>query len=113
VIPTDLDEALVEGVRDDVVVVVAGRQDSVQEGLHLEARAHATELEVAQPQLAMRKAGLLSVRIEEVDRSLTHVDPFLIPIGVFSPSEGLAGVPQRLGSDVTVTLNGGRWNLAA
>jgi hypothetical protein len=58
VIPAELDEPLVQRVRDEIVVVAGRRQCAVQVGLELDGRAHAAELEVAQPELGEAQPGL-------------------------------------------------------
>ena len=49
VVAPEFDEALVEGMGDDVVVLSGRPEGPVEEGLELQARAHAPKFEVAQP----------------------------------------------------------------
>jgi len=72
VIAAKLNEALIEGVSDEVMVVGAGGQYSIQVGLELEGGAHAAEFEVAQPKLAVREPRFLAVGVKDVNRRLTH-----------------------------------------
>lgn len=53
VVSPQFDEALVEGVGDDIVIVVAREEGAIEEGLDLDGGAHAPELEVPQPQFPM------------------------------------------------------------
>ncbi len=67
-----LHETLVEGVGDDVVVVVARGERAVEEGLHLEGRAHAAQFEVAEPQLATGQSGILTETVEVIGLPFSH-----------------------------------------
>ena len=50
-VAAELDEPLVQRVRDEVMVVIGGGQGAVEKGLELDRSVHAAELEVAQPEL--------------------------------------------------------------
>jgi hypothetical protein len=71
-VPAQFNEALVEGVGDDIVVVLAGPERPVEDGLQLERLAHASKFEVPEPQLRMREAGVEPVLVEEVGRNVSH-----------------------------------------
>jgi hypothetical protein len=57
-IPAELSEALIEGMGDDVVVMVTGGEDSIEERLQIEPRAHTSQFEVAEPKLTMGEPSL-------------------------------------------------------
>lgn len=65
-VPTELGEALVERVDDDVMVVVARLQGAIAEGLHLQGARHAAELELAEEQLDVGEQGVLTGLVEAV-----------------------------------------------
>jgi len=64
VVASELDAALVEGVGDHVVVVGRWLERSEQVSLELGQCAHASELEVAHPQIAERESDLAPRRVE-------------------------------------------------
>ena len=76
-----LSEALVEGMCDDIVVMIARCQDSVEEGLQIKPSTHSSQFGVAQPQLGVRETGFLPVRVERVER-------FARPSSVIEPPLG-------------------------
>jgi hypothetical protein len=53
-------ESLIDCVRDDIMVVGAGQQNPVEEGLQLKAGTHSAQFEISQPQFSVRKSGFLS-----------------------------------------------------
>jgi hypothetical protein len=63
-VASELDEALVEGVSDHVVVVGTGSEGTEKKGFELKGGAHAAELEVSEPELLL---GELSVPAEIVE----------------------------------------------
>jgi hypothetical protein len=63
---------LVERMGDDIVVAGLGYDQPVENSLQLETATHASEFEVAQPQLAMRKASFLTVGVEYIDGWVRH-----------------------------------------
>ena len=54
-ITAQFDESLVEGVRDDVMVVIARLKRAVTEGLDLQGGTHSPELEIPKPEFAVGK----------------------------------------------------------
>jgi hypothetical protein len=63
-VPSELGESLVEGVSDHIVIVVRGLEGAEEECLELDDRAHASELEVAHPEIAKSQAGVLPRHVE-------------------------------------------------
>lgn len=54
----EFEEAFVEGLHDDVVVVDGGEEGAVEERFELERAAGSSELEVAEPQVVVGEAGV-------------------------------------------------------
>jgi hypothetical protein len=52
-VPTKLDEALVQRMCDDLFVMRAGVERAVEDGLQLKGGAHTPQLEVAQEQVTV------------------------------------------------------------
>ena len=50
----------------NVVVVGARLQGAIAEGFHLETGAHATEVEIAQPQLPVGETGLTTETVQQI-----------------------------------------------
>ena len=71
-VAAELDEAFVQRMRDEVVVVIARGQGSVQMGLELQRSVHATELEVAQPQIEEAEARGDACAIQLVVGRVNH-----------------------------------------
>jgi hypothetical protein len=74
-IPAELSETLIESLSDDVVVVVTGGEDSVEEGLQIERGAHAPQFEVAEPKFTVGEPSFLAIGIEHVECWLSHRVP--------------------------------------
>ena len=74
-IAAELSEALIEGLGDDVVVMVTGGDDSIEERFQIEPRAHTPQLEIAEPKFTMGEPSLLAVGIEHVECRLSHRVP--------------------------------------
>ena len=66
----ELSEALVEGHGDDIVVMVAGYEHSVEERIQIKSGAHTTQFEVAQPQLGVGECSFLAKDVEFVHRGI-------------------------------------------
>jgi hypothetical protein len=95
-IPAELSEALIEGLGDDVVVMVSGSEDSVEEGLQIEPGAHTPQFEVAEPQFGMGEPSLLAIAIEQIERRLSHRVPLSGPgsgllVGTLTERQDSAG----------------------
>ena len=69
----EFSKALVEGVRNDVMIMRGGLEDTKEKGLELQARTHATELEVAQPQLLLGETGIAAILVEQISDRFSHV----------------------------------------
>ena len=67
VAPAQLDESLVEGQRDDVVVVVTRHEHATEDLFHVGPPTYASQLEIAQPQLQVGEPRLSTVGIKNVD----------------------------------------------
>jgi len=52
-VASEFHEALVQGMCNDVMVMVAGCKHSKEQRLQLESGAHTAEFKVAEPQLSM------------------------------------------------------------
>ena len=72
-VPPQLDEALVQGMRDEIVVMPTRQEGSIQVRLELQAGAHPTQLEIAQPQFTVGQRGIPSERIEHVNRAIPAI----------------------------------------
>jgi hypothetical protein len=62
----ELSEALIEGLSDDVVVMVTGSEKSVEEGLQIEPGALTPQFEVTEPKFAVGEPSFLAIGIEHV-----------------------------------------------
>jgi len=74
-IPAELSEALIEGLGDDVVVMVTGGEDSIEERFQIESGAHTSQFEVAEPKFTVGEPSLFAVGIENVEFRLSHRVP--------------------------------------
>jgi len=57
---------------DDIVIVHGGENRAVEDGFKFESGAHASQLEISEPQLAVRQLGVLSMKIQTIGRSVRH-----------------------------------------
>lgn len=57
---------------DDVVVVVTREEGAVEDGLDLQGGAHAAELEVPQPKVAVGQTGILAGLVQEPAQLSNH-----------------------------------------
>lgn len=71
-VAAQLNKPLVQGVGDEVALVGSWLERSVDEGFKLERRTHAPQLEIAEPELAMRKQGISTKFVERVGRLTSH-----------------------------------------
>src|SRR4029453_13882095 len=71
-VAAELDEPLVQRMRDEVMVVIGGGQGPVQVGLELDKSAHAAELEVAQPELVDGETRVEASAVEPVVGRVNH-----------------------------------------
>ena len=65
-----LHKSLVEGQRDDVVVVVTRNEHSTEDRFKVGPLADTSSLEIAQPQLLVGESRLLTVGIKNVERRM-------------------------------------------
>ncbi len=98
-VPAHLDEPLVEGMGDDIVVVGTRAEGTVEERLQLQRSAHPSQFEVAQPQLAPGQIGLLSEEVEGVGLRLNSssvTSPGSVaPVGPKGRGDDLLGMVRR------------------
>src|ERR1019366_6463503 len=73
VVPPQLDEALVQGMCDEIVVMPAWPEGSIEVRLELQAGAHPSQLEIAQPQFSVGERGILTKRIKHVIRAIPAI----------------------------------------
>jgi hypothetical protein len=69
---SQFDEPFVKSVSDDVVVMVTGVDEAVEDGFDNQWHTRTAQLEVAQPQLSVGEFGLASVLVEQVSGGTSH-----------------------------------------
>ena len=67
-----LDEAIVQSLCEQIVIVGTGHQGPEKECFYLECSAHPANFAITKPQVALREAGPLTVLVERVRRLNGH-----------------------------------------
>src|SRR5665213_361024 len=71
-VAAELDKTLVERVSDEILIMGAGFESRVEEGLNLKDGAHAPELEVAEEELTMREPRIAAGSVQQIGGGLSH-----------------------------------------
>jgi hypothetical protein len=98
-VAAELDEALVEGVSDHVVVVGTWKEGTEQKGFELKGGAHAAELEVSEPELFLCELSVPAELVEHVVAGRTHKNR--------CPCDALTGDARQNGVPCAVSGRGG------